>query len=505
MVCKKCGHIMSEQMSFCSRCGTVVGKENGNDQEIQPKDSIRMAFAPQQPKVIQTTPAEPVGFVKGMTPSVSSVTSTASSTPAAPVEEKKRSVLPIVLPVAGVAILVVGLAAVFGSRSGEAADKAPNNQNGWVTGVGKNSSENADWNNDPTIYDDPVVTAAAVQKKVLVKVSDFFGPVTDAEVELIDKNGEAVRTVLSKNDGSATMTMVEPGTYTLVISKKGYAETKETITLDESTMAYDLLLDREIEHLYTTLTLRTKSYVDDVEIGDVNVNLYAVRSQTPDEPYISTKSDEYGLCSLQNFPCGEFTIKCDAASFSPVIKNVEVSQENGQNIYTLYLMPVPADNEAYVVLDWNNADLDLDLCAYNDDLKEYVNTTHMSNQNGSYLFADQTGKAGVEAILLKDVNTATLESIYVLDTTTALTGSRDSKMGESGVNVTIYKRGEEPIVYTMSGETNAPIWNVCNIKSGVVEKLNVNQYSTLLTDHLWAGDILGVKVPDPTPTTLTEE
>lgn len=504
MVCKKCGHIMSEQMSFCSRCGTVVGKENGNDQEMQPKDSIRMAFAPQQPKVVQTTPAEPIGFVKGLTPTVSSVNAN-TTTPATPAEEKKRSMLPIVLPVAGVAILVVGLAAVFGSRSGEAADKAPNNQKEWAAGVGKNSADSEDWSNDPTMYDEPAVTEAAVQKKMTIMVSDFFGPVADANVALLTKDGEEVRTVLSKQDGSAAMTMVDPGTYTLVISKKGYADLRESITLDDSTMAYDLMLQREMEHLYTTLTLRTKSYVDDTEISDVNVNVYAVRGQNPDDPYITTKSDEYGLCSLQNFPCGEFNIKCDAANFSPVIKGVEVSEENGQNLYTLYLMPVPAENEAYVVLDWNNADLDLDLCAYNDDMKEYVNTTHMSSQNGSFLYADQTGKAGVEAIVLKDVNTTALESIYVLDTTTALTGSRDSKMGESGVNVTIYKNGEEPIVYTMSGETNAPIWNVCNIKSGVVEKLNVNQYSTLLTDHLWAGDILGVKVPDPTPTTLTEE
>lgn len=493
MVCKKCGHIMSEQMSFCSRCGTVVGKEN-NDKTTEAKDSIRMAFAPSQATVVQTTPAEPAGFVKGKTPSnapAAAPTKAAVSVP--PVEEsKKRSVLPFVIPVASVAVLAVGASILLNTGNKTGVDAAANNQRNWVSGVGKTSTEGEDWNNDSLAYTD-ATGDANVQKKVMIMVSDSFGPIADAEVKLLDSKGETAKGVYSKEDGSTTLTNVEPGTYTLTISKKGYEDISETLTLDENNMAYGLLLERELQRQYTTVTVRTKSYVEDVELQDVNINLYAKNSQNPDDPYITAKSDEYGLCSLQNFPCGDFTIKCDAPNYSLAVKNVDVSVDNEQNLFTVYLMPVPAADEAYVVLDWNDPEMDLDLCAFNDTAKEYVNVTHATATNGSMLFADQTGKAGIEAILLKDADTDAAQTVYVLDTTTALTGSRESNMRNSDVHITIYKNGEEPEIYSMSGETTAPVWTVGTLQSGNFEKLNVNQYTSILTDHLWVGDIVGVK------------
>ena len=531
MVCKKCGHIMGAQMKFCSRCGAVT---NENESDSVSMDSVRSAFAPAEP--VQTTPARPVGFQSLEGAPVYRVpmdhnnnnqateNKTASNDfisrplPPTPVDvtksnaddssryvfvEKKKSLMPVVLPIAGVAVLAVGLAAVFGSRSGEAADKAANAQNEWATGVGKNNTQSEDWSNDPTLYEEEAAPVANVQEKVVVRISDPFGPIEGADVALIGADGEVVRSVVSKRDGSATMTKVEAGTYTLTISKKGYSDMSESITLDESTMAYDLLLDREMEHLYTTLTIRTKSFIDDAEISDVNVNLYAARSDSED-PYISSKSDEYGICTLQNFPCGDFTIKCDLGNYSTLIKNIDLTQEN--NVYTVYLMPKPAQGEAYVVMDWNAEDLDLDLCAFNADLKEYVNTTHTSNANGSFLYEDHTGKAGVEAILLKDADSEAAQTFYVLDTTTAQSGSRSSKMGNSGVNVTIYKYGQEPQVFAMEDDTDALIWTVGTLQAGNFEKLNVNEYTTIITEHYWASDILGVKKPDPTPTMVgTEE
>ena len=72
-------------------------------------------------------------------------------------------------------------------------------------------------------------------------------------------------------------------------------------------------------------------------------------------------------------------------------------------------------------------------------------------------------------------------------------------MGANGVNLTIYKPGEEAEVYPMEDNTDALIWTVGTLQSGNFTKLNVNEYSNIITDFYWASDILGVKKPEPTP------
>ena len=528
MVCSKCGHIMGMGMKYCSKCGAVVGQA---ENEVS-MEAVRSAFAPANSEPVETTPARPVGFQsldgapvyhvpmknaqnntaqqaapaeqnsfinRPLPPTPVDITkSTSSDTRFIPEEPKKKSVLPIALPIAGVAVLAVGLGIIFGAKDSKAADSNGSERTQTEKNSGRNSVPYEHFTDPDYVAEDPtIIVTPAIQKKVTIAVSDLFGPVADASIELLNEKGEAVRSVVSKNDGYAPMTNIEPGTYTLHISKKGYADLNESITLDENTMMYDLLVDRSLEHLYTTLTLRTKSFTNDEEMGGTDVQIFAVNSENPNDAYITTKTDEYGICTLQNFPCGDFIIKCSSADHSTVVKAIDVSQDNG--FFTAYLMPTPAEGEAYVVLDWNDEDLDLDLCAYNAELKEYVNVTHKSNANGSFIYDDHTGKAGVEAILLKDADSAAAQTFYVLDTTTAQSGSRSSAMGANGVNVTIYKYGQEAEVYPMEDNTDALIWTVGTLQSGSFTKLNVNEYSNIITDFYWASDILGVKKPDPTP------
>ena len=549
MVCSKCGHIMGMGMKYCPKCGAVVGQA---ENEVS-MDSVRSAFAPATP--VETTPAQPVGFhsldgapvyhvpmnnAQNSTPNSTQNNTQNSTTKQAgtsqtagadsnsfinrplpptpkditkdlfsdsryvPEEPKKKSILPIVLPIAGVGILAIALGGIFGSKDGMAADSNGSERVQTEKNGGRNSVPYEHFNDPDYESDAPtVVVTPAIQKKVTIAVSDLFGPVSDANVELLNEKGEAVRTVISKNDGYAAMTNIEPGTYTLRISKKGYADLNETITLDENTMMYDLLLDRTLEHLYSTLTIRTKSFIEDTEMGNVDIQIFAVNSQNPNDPYITAKTDEYGIYTQQNFPCGDFIVKCSSADHSTVSKAIDVTQDGG--LFTLYLMPTPAEGEAYVVLDWNDENLDLDLCAFNSELKEYVNVKHTSNANGSFIYGDHTGKAGVEAILLKDADSAAAQTFYVLDTTTAQSGSRSSAMGANGVNLTIYKYGEEAQVYSMEDDTDALIWTVGTLQSGNFTKLNVNEYSNIITDFYWASDILGVKKPDPTPTMIGQD
>ena len=156
-------------------------------------------------------------------------------------------------------------------------------------------------------------------------------------------------------------------------------------------------------------------------------------------------------------------------------------------------MPIPDEGEAYVVLDWNDPDLDLDLCSFNSDMREYVNITHPKNEKGSFLHADNKGDVGNEVILLRDIDSKAAQTIYVLDTTTAEADSRDSVMGKTGTHVTIYRRYEEPLKYTMDIGENALIWTVCYFQSGEVTEMDENQYSNVVTDFIWAVDVIGSK------------
>ena len=100
---------------------------------------------------------------------------------------------------------------------------------------------------------------------------------------------------------------------------------------------------------------------------------------------------------------------------------------------------------------------------------------------------------GTEVILLRDINSKSAQTVYVLDTTTAESDSRDSIMGKTGTHVTVYERYKDPVKYTMDFGENALVWTVCYFESGEVNVMDENQYSNVVTDFIWAVDIIGSK------------
>ena len=118
MFCKKCGYGVEEGMRFCTRCGAAVEMEEAQKStvQMQPAGSVQSAFAPAASKTAPeqkktSDPVQPKEFIQAA--------KKASAAPA-----KKPSVLPFVLPAAGLLLLSIILFAIFGPKKELSAEAA---------------------------------------------------------------------------------------------------------------------------------------------------------------------------------------------------------------------------------------------------------------------------------------------------------------------------------------------------------------------------------------------
>ena len=68
------------------------------------------------------------------------------------------------------------------------------------------------------------------------------------------------------------------------------------------------------------------------------------------------------------------------------------------------LVPDVTGDDAYVLLTWNG-DRDLDLCAFNSDMKEYINIGHPVDSEGNvFLYADHGADQPYEVIYIHNAS-----------------------------------------------------------------------------------------------------
>ena len=444
MKCTKCGAHMEPNMRFCSKCGTPAPS----------------------PEEIAAQGQQSGGAQQG---------------------GKQLPVKWIGIGAAVIVVLII-IAVVSGSKKNS---QEPEKDWDYVEATPEPTAE-------PTVEEQPEPTeepepteAAPTTTDMTVQWSDANGALAEVEVELCDGAGNVVATATTGADGTAVFHDVPYGAYTVRAAKEDYTDAAiDNITVDESNAAAGVQLDASMEIKTTDLDVYTVVITDDSLVTDVDVYLYEGHNTTEGDPAYVLETDSEGLCTFEDVPNGNYTLLCVSDLYFRYEEDIHVGDDN---VIKARLVPIPKEGEAYVVLDWDEPDLDLDLCVFNSDTREYINITHPRDKKGSFIHSDNKGYIGTEVILIRDVNQKNAQTVYVLDTTTAESDSRDSIMGRTGTHVTIYERYKDPVIYTMDPGENALVWTVCYFQSGEVTEMDENQYSNVVTDFIWAVDIIGSK------------
>ncbi|MCR5598057.1 MAG: hypothetical protein K6G19_07780, partial [Lachnospiraceae bacterium] len=162
---------------------------------------------------------------------------------------------------------------------------------------------------------------------------------------------------------------------------------------------------------------------------------------------------------------GEYTVRCDADGYHGREVTVNVSGADLNPV--IALVPEVTGDDAYVLLTWNG-EHDLDLCAFNTELKEYVNIGHPIDSAGNvFLYADHGADMPYEVIYIHDADAEAARTFYVAEAENAREGE-PSQMEADGVTVSVYDK--TGLIYTSTADSSqtAALWCPCYYYAGVV-------------------------------------
>ena len=129
------------------------------------------------------------------------------------------------------------------------------------------------------------------------------------------------------------------------------------------------------------------------------------------------------------------------------------------------MIPVVTGNDAFVYLTWNG-DHDLDLCAFNTELQEYVNIGHPADSVGNvFLYADHGADLPYEIIYIHDTDDEITKTFFVTEAKNAREGM-PSQMEADGVTIKIYDKSGLAYSSTARADESAPLWCPCYCYAG---------------------------------------
>ena len=215
------------------------------------------------------------------------------------------------------------------------------------------------------------------------------------------------------------------------------------------------------------------------ETGNIEGASVIMTSEDTDEEYeLVTGADGYAY--FDEIPVGNYILLCDADGFNARSVSVEVTVDGGSRDFPL--APDMTGDDCYVLLEWEG-DQNLDLCSYNEGIKEYVNIAHPLDSTNSFIYADNTAPARYELIYLKDLYSDVSRTIYVLDTEAAQMNAQSSMCGD-GVTVYVYSSDGLLFSATASDAETSALWSPCKIVLGDVYEVNSYVYD-FTDDYAW--------------------
>ncbi|MBR4542876.1 MAG: zinc-ribbon domain-containing protein [Lachnospiraceae bacterium] len=204
----------------------------------------------------------------------------------------------------------------------------------------------------------------------------------------------------------------------------------------------------------------TVSVIGANETGSLGGAMVQVKG-TGYEEYAET--DGAGHAVFTGIAPGEYKIKCNADGYYENQIDVEVISADTEPVVPM--IPVVTGDDAFVYLTWNG-DHDLDLCAFNTELQEYVNIGHPADSVGSvFLYADHGADLPYEIIYIHDTEDEVTKSFFVTEAKNAREGLT-SEMEADGVTVRIYDKTGLAYSSTADPEETAALWWPCYCYAG---------------------------------------
>ena len=197
---------------------------------------------------------------------------------------------------------------------------------------------------------------------------------------------------------------------------------------------------------------------------------------------MSGTTDDAGCVSFVGLKAGEYTIECEADGYNR--QDVRINLKDGDLMPVVAMVPEIQGGDAMVLLTWQG-DHDLDLCAFNTEMKEYINIGHpMDSEGNVFLYADHGADEPYEVIYIHNANEEVARTFYVIEAANARNGE-SSTMEVDGVRIQVYD--ESGLVYDCEpdDDEDAALWCPCYYYAGTVYDQGDYIYDATGDEYAW--------------------
>ncbi len=262
----------------------------------------------------------------------------------------------------------------------------------------------------------------------------------------------------------------------ILVGKTEETVAEESMVNDDASMTEDENLKAEnvTENAKITVTIMAANETGAISGATVKLSGAGIE--------ISAETDASGTAVFSDIAAGEYNIVCDAEGYHKNETIVNVSESDISPVVAL--VPEVTGDDAYVLLTWNG-DHDLDLCAFNTEMKEYVNIGHPIDSAGNvFLYADHGADLPYEVIYIHNASAEIAKTFYVADAGNARNGS-SSQMEADGVTIRVYDSTGLVYENTADSSENAPLWCPCYYYAGTVYDQGDYIHDTTEEQYAW--------------------
>ncbi|MBR3306969.1 MAG: zinc-ribbon domain-containing protein [Lachnospiraceae bacterium] len=395
---------------------------------------------------------------------------------------KKGSALPfiIIAAVLLVAIIVVVVIFILPGSGSDGVDKEDNKK------ASKEKEEDVDKDKDKEEENkQPEPEPEPVRGDLTIYFEDSEGNNAEAVNVVLYNGATEIGSVVTAADGKATFKDLEEGTYSYLVTADKFANYTGEVTIDESFPGGSI--HQPLERVAADVIVYVEATNEGYSARNVSISFIKGHDNAGGTPDVITASGETGWAKVPQLELGDYTVVFRADGMFEEVQNVTV---NGDMNVEERMVPLPTeDSGALVLVEWDNQDLDLDICLFNSGDRVYVNNANGIDKRGNFLYADNNGLKGYELFQIRDINWNKAQTLYVLDSYTTSLGGTSSEMGKT-VRCSIYTN-DRVRTYTIPDGVDAVVWTPCYFQSG--GPLDVGEFSNDPNSFDWVRDILGSK------------
>ena len=198
--------------------------------------------------------------------------------------------------------------------------------------------------------------------------------------------------------------------------------------------------------------------------------------------YEVTENCDNGLAFFSGITGGDCTIICEAEDYNSMEFHASLDADDKE--ITLPAIPVLFGDDTYVVLSWEG-ESNLDLCAFNSDLGEYINPGHREDRDGNVSLHNDLGSVvNYEILYIEDSRVESPVTVYVAAETNA-SENTSSDMEANGFDLSVFNRNGLAFSFNPDKNETAPLISVCNIASGSVSDNTVYINDISSDEYKW--------------------